>query len=449
MLLCGTHWLRAATDDLAQLRTQLAAAQNGDDKPAIIELSRRIAAADPNDSDAWESLARTQLEIEDFARFAETLAAWEKAVKKPAAAIEDFRGDLCAHEKDYKGAERHYLAFIARKPSASDAADMYDKLADLCVEQGRWTDTAAYRGKAIAAKDSAARRVDRACALLRLHQWDAAYAEMAKANKLEPDAVEVKEWMPQFERLRDFLPRIKTVEARIAKSPNEPNLLLERAHLFTLAQRPLLALDDCEKASRLQPVSMQARIQTAEALLDLKRDDDAAKLQVGKNLAREQNGHVSEQSLGELAEEDAIIAKSPGNAEPWAARSKTLRQLNEFTLALADARAALAADDKSAAAHFEMAHDLDGLGQTADALGHAIKATELAPANAVMWYYRGILEAQRANFSAAIESQTRSLAIRESTVALKAREESERRIGKLQEADTDLRRLNQLEPPPQ
>ena len=82
-----------------------------------------------------------------------------------------------------------------------------------------------------------------------------------------------------------------------------------------------------------------------------------------------------------------------------------------------------------------------GLGQTADAVNHVIKATELAPTNAVMWYYRGVLEAQRANFPAAIESQTRSLAIRESAVALKAREESERRIGKVQEADADLRRL--------
>ena len=74
---------------------------------------------------------------------------------------------------------------------------------------------------------------------------------------------------------------------------------------------------------------------------------------------------------------------------------------------------------------------------------------ELTPTNAVMWYYRGVLEAQRANFPAAIESQTRSLAIRESAVALKAREESERRIGKVQEADTDLRRFNELDPPRQ
>ena len=336
MLLCGTNWLRAAAD-VSQLRAQLSAAETADDKPSIIELSRRIVAIAPNDSDAWESLARTQLEIEDFDRFAETLDAWEKAVKKPAAAIEDFRGDLCAHQKDYKGAERHYLAFIARKPSASESRTCTTSSRICASSRDVGADNAAYRSKAIAAKDSAARRVDYACALLRLHKWDAAYAEMAKANKLEPDGAEVKEWMPQFERLQDYLSQIKTVEARIAKSPNEPSLLLERAHLFTLAQRPLLALDDCEKASKLQPASMRARIQTAEALLDLKRDDDAAKLQVSKNLAREQNGHVSDQSLGELAEEDSLIAKNPGDAEPLAARSKTLRQLNQYTLALADA----------------------------------------------------------------------------------------------------------------
>jgi tetratricopeptide (TPR) repeat protein len=446
-LLCGTNWLRSATNDVSQLRAQLSTAKTADDKPSIIELSRRVVAVAPNDAEAWESLARTQFEVEDFDRFAETLDAWEKAIKKPPAAIEDFRGDLCAHRKDYKGAAQHYLAFIARKPPASDVADAYDKLADLSVEQGRWSENAAYRSKAIAAKDSAARRVDYAAALLRLHKWDAAYAEMAKANKLEPDSAEVKEWLPQFERLQDFLPRVKTIEARIAKSPNDSSLLLDRARLFTLAQRPLLALDDCEQASKLQPTSMRARIQSAEVLLDLKRVDDAARLQVSKDLAREQNGHVSEQALRELADEDALIVQNRGKVEPLCARSKTLRLLNQFTLALADSRAALAIDDNSAAAHFEMAHDLDGLGEGRDALVQIAKATELDPKNAVMWYYRGVLEAQRANFSAAIESQTHSLAIRESTVALHAREQCARRLGKTAEADADLRRLRQLEPP--
>ena len=123
--------LRAATEDVSQLHAQLSAAEDADDKPSIIELSRRIVAIAPNDSDAWERLARTQLETEDFDRFAETLDAWEKAVKKPPAAIEDFRGDLCAHQKDYKNAERHYLAAVT--PATDDCTAALKVLPQDCA----------------------------------------------------------------------------------------------------------------------------------------------------------------------------------------------------------------------------------------------------------------------------------------------------------------------------
>ena len=85
-------------------------------------------------------------------------------------------------------------------------------------------------------------------AFLRLHKWDAAYADMAKANKMDATDSEVKEWLPQFERLQAFLPQIKALDAQIAKSPKDAGLLLERARIFTLAGRPLLALDDVQRA---------------------------------------------------------------------------------------------------------------------------------------------------------------------------------------------------------
>jgi len=448
--------LRAASSDVSRLRTQLAKAEEAGDKAAIIELSRRIVAIAPNDSDAWDTLARTQLDIEDLDRLAQTLDAWQKIRRPPAAAIEDFRGDLCLKRKDYQNAERHWLAFLATKPRAADAATEYDKLADLCVMQARWADNAAYRTKAIAAEDSAARRVFRACAFMRLHKWDAAYADMAKANKMDAPDPQVKEWLPQFERLQKFLPRIKALDARIAKSPNDIALLLDRARIFTLAGRPLLALDDAERALKLQPTSMRARIQTVEALLDVNRAEDAAKLQVSKDLLRgddklatassSHGGHVSEQALRGLGALDSRLLANPRDVDALAARSKILRGLLQFTLALADARAALEVDDKSAAAHFEAAHDLDGLGQSKDALAHARTATELDPNDPVKWYYRGVLEAQRADFPAAIESQTHSLGIRESLVALREREQCERRLGKVSQADVDLRRIRELAP---
>jgi len=445
-LLCVGHLVEGRAEDqqVAQLRTQLEAAKAAEDKPAIIELSRRILAITPNDPQLWQMLAQTQLETEDLDRLEQTLDAWEKAVKRPASSIEDFRGALAFKRKDYQNTEKHWLAFVGMKPRPSDAATGYDNLANLCAEQARWEDHAAYRTKAIAAKDSAARRVARACGYLRLHKWDAAYADMAKANKMDSSDSDVKEWLPQFEQLRRFLPQIKTLDAQIFKSPNNIELLLQRARLFTVADRPLLALDDAERAFKLQPASMRARIQTAEALLDTNREDDAAKLEVGKNLERQEDKHVSDEALDILGKLDTRLQANPKDAEALVARSKELKELGQLTLALADARAALAIDDKSADAHFEAARDLDRLNQQTEALSHARIATQLDPKDPEKWFYVGVLERQRANLPAAIESQTCSIEISESFVALSEREQCERRIGKISEADADLRRIRDL-----
>ena len=260
--------LLSADKQLSQLRVQLKAAEDAADKPAMIELSRRILAITPTDSNIWQTLAQTELETDDLDRLQQTLGAWQKAVRHPPAAIEDFQGTLCFKRRDYQNAERHWLAYSRRSRPPADAATEYDDLANLCAAQERWEDHAAYRTKAIAAKDSAARRVSRAIAFLRLHKWDAAYADMEKANKMDATDSQVKEWLPQFERLQLYLPQIKELDAQIAKSPRISALLLQRARVFTLAGRPLLALDDAERALKLQPASMRARIQTGEALLD-------------------------------------------------------------------------------------------------------------------------------------------------------------------------------------
>jgi len=441
--------VRAAAPELRQLRLQLSEAEKAEDKAAIAELSRRILEIAPTDSKTWEKLARTQLAMKDFDRCNTALDRWEKAVKPRPAVIEDLRGDVAFEQEGYKNAERHWLASIAAKPSRADAVNTDGKLADLCVAQSRWPENLELRTRIVALKDTAANRVGRATALLRLHRWDEAYIDINKANALDSSDQTVKEWLPQFERLQQFLPRIKALDAQIAKSPNDPaaaGLLLERARIFTLAGRPLLTLDDAERALKLQLASMRARIQTAEALLDVDRADDAAKLQVGKDLRRGGDKHVSDQALTDLAALDTRLSANPKDGEALTARSNVLRELRQFTLALADARAALAINDKSGAAHFEAAHDLDGLGQEKEALEHARIATELDPQDPTKWFLRGVLERQRANFTAAIESQTRSLEINESLVALAERAQCERRIGKIHEADADLRRIRELAP---
>lgn len=446
LFLFASDPLLSADKQLSQLRAQLQAAKDAADKPAIIELSQRILALTPTDSNIWETLAQAELETEDLDRLEQTLGGWQKAVRHPPAAIEDFQGTLCFKRKDYQCAERHWLAYVATKPPASDAADEYDSLADLCAPQARWEDHAAYRAKAIAAKDSAARRVARAIAFLRLRNWDAAYADMTKANQMDATDSQVKEWLPQFERLQLYLPRIKELDEQIAKSPNDLGLLLDRARLFTLAGRPLLALDDAEQAFKQQPASMRARIQTGEALLDNGRAEDAAKLQVGRLSRDREDGHVSELALRQLDMNDALLAQDAKNVEALVARAGVLRSLQQLTLALADAQAAIAVNEKSADAHFEAAHLLDDLGERKNALIHARIATELGPNDSEKWSFRGILERQRADFQAAIQSQTRSLQIAESLLALSEREQCERRTGKVSEADADLRRIRKLGP---
>lgn len=435
----------AATDDLSKLRTQLSLASDAEDNASVAELSRRIIALAPADNKTWEQLARAELAMKDYDHCAATLAAWRKAVKPPPAAIDDISGDLALEKEDYAGAERSWLAFVARKPAAADAAVAYDALADLYVTQSRWAESEKFRAKAIAAESTAARLCLHAQSLLRLHQWDAAAAEMNRAEQKDPDDGEVKDWLPQFERLETFFPRIKALDARIAKAPNDLNLLLDRARLFTLAERPLLALDDCQRAMKQHPESMRARIQAGEALLDTDEPEAAAKLRVSDKLLRNRDKHVSEEAIHDLTAQDAAIAAQPDSAEPLAARAKTLRNLKQPSLALADAQAALAIDEDSAAANFEAARCLDDLDHSAEALQSAVRATELNPNDAVGWYLRGLIEAKRADFAAAIASQTKSIGINESIDALRAREEAQRRSGKVREADVDLARIWELQ----
>ena len=437
--------LQSAGTDVLGFHKQLAAAQKETDKPAIIELSRRIVEADPQDSTTWETLARTQFEVAEYERCTATLNAWANAVKPAPAVLDDLRGDVAEARKDHKAAERYWRSYIMADPEAIDGLE---KLADLCAGEKRWRDAVEFRTRALALDETAVGRIRRANLYLELHEWDKALDDSDKANALDPSDATVKEWLPKFELLRKFIHRIKVLDTQIGKSQGVAVLWLDRARLFTLADRSNLALADCRQAMNLGP-GMRARIQTGEALLDLGLGEEAARLNVSYDLARDENKHVNEGALRALGDCDAQVLQNPGKADPLIIRAKALRRLNQYVLALADARAALALDSNSAGAHFEAAHALDALGRTKEAMSQITIATELDPNDPVMWYYRGLLEAQRADFAAAIQSQTRSLAIRESSVALLEREKCERRTGRIAEADADATRRNQLPTPQQ
>ena len=122
ILLAGSAFAATEAPELQQLRGQLKKAQDAEDEPAVIELSRRIVGIAPNDAETWDTLAQTQLESEDLDGLGRTLDPWQKAFRRPPATIEDFRAGLCFKRKDYQCAEQDWLAFIATKPPRVDVA---------------------------------------------------------------------------------------------------------------------------------------------------------------------------------------------------------------------------------------------------------------------------------------------------------------------------------------
>jgi tetratricopeptide (TPR) repeat protein len=444
LLAMAVVFLQASEADVKVLRKQLQAAEDASDNSAIVELSRRIVEMDPNDSETWETLANKQLELEDLDRCAATLDAWQTRVRPRPAVIDNIRGDLALSRKDNRAAEHYWRLYIGADPAATDTLE---KLAKLSESAGDWAAAASWRTRALAQDKTVAGLMARANDYLELRAWDKSFADVNKANSIDASDAAVKDALPSFEFLRKFLPPIKALDAQIAKSPDAPLLWMDRAHLFILANRPHLALEDAEHAMKLAPEMRRARIQAGEALWDLGRGKEAAALDVSYNLKRDKNNHVSEEALRALGAADSLVLNNPGQAEPFVVRANALRQINQDKLALADTEFALKLDPGSTSAQLQAAQALDSLGRLREAIAHAERATQLNPNDPVSWYYCGLLEAKRANFAAAIECQSRSLAIRKSSAALLEREKCERRIGRIADAELDAQRRNQLPTP--
>lgn len=141
---------------------------------------------------------------------------------------------------------------------------------------------------------------------------------------------------------RERQAKIQVLDEKLASAPDDAELLLERARLLIRSGERGRALADSQRAMKLQPSWIHARVQTGECLQDVGRTDEAQKLQVPKDLVRADNGHVAESVLLELAREDKRVDNNPNDPAPLIERAKTLRALHLFNLALADSEAAAA-----------------------------------------------------------------------------------------------------------
>ncbi len=402
------------------------------------ELAQRWIGSSPQNHHAWESLIRAQIGAGDFGNAQRTLEEWKSAARKPLKNWDELAGDLASNKGDaplaiaawQRGLHAwpknirllHKVAFAHRasqQPEAEDAA---------------WTE-------ALAIEDTGSARIDRALCRRRLHRWPEALEDYRRAQELAADDPDVRRGAKLFERLSKFLPQIREVDARIAMTPEDDQLLADRALLFLRSEDYELALDDSDAAEQKATWAIRPKLFRALALTGLGRGTECADFKVGSGLRLKGLTPEFLETLGRL---DSEISLERNNAELYLSRAWQLNEIGQPTLALEDAENAARCDEKSAVAHAEASYALSKLGRTEEALRQIEQATELDANLRVAWHYRGELEMQREDFPTAIESLSRALALEETTDALQKREQCYMKLGLYQKAEEDHRALEIL-----
>ncbi|HWB61810.1 MAG TPA: tetratricopeptide repeat protein [Chthoniobacteraceae bacterium] len=430
-----------AADSRKDLDAQLAAAEAIDppDTASAAEICRRILLLDPKDDAIREKRARDLFELGEYKDCQAELDAWARVDKKVPPAATDIAGDLAhARADDDETADAQavklWLAYIAMKPREPET---YKKIAEIYEQQSDWTELDGILTKLIKVEDSALTRVTRACARLELRHWDDAIADINKANQLDATDDSVKQWLPQFETLEKSLPKIKDLDRKIAaaKKP-DAFLLLERGKIFLDIGRDSLALQDADAALKALPGSRRAILQKFKAGAG---GDEATEMHVV--VAKLDFDDKALFGLGDL---DEKIAANPHDAALYTDRARACSDIEQYGLAIDDAREAVKLNPKSADALVELGFAEMKLDHPHDAAREFSRAIELDPKNAIGWRSLGELAMDRADYPDAIENFTKSLDLHQSPLVLQKREECYRNSGHKKEADEDLQLREKL-----
>lgn len=401
-----------------------------------VPLARKVLHFAPNDDGAWARLAQAQSGAHDLTGLRQTLNQWRAAVKKPSAKYDEYRGDLAlaeGREADALAAWTKAVAHWRRKPRVSI------KIARLEQANGHWAEAVGAWTRVLQDEQSAPALINRAICHRHLHNWESARADLERAAQIAPGSSLVRQELTLLDRLGKFLAAIRDLDRELKALPNDAFLLADRALLFLRAGDPSLALDDARQAARLAPGAVRPKLFRALAEGMLGRARDRAAFPEGLRLEALSSDFL--QTIGRL---DAEIAAEPKSTDLFSNRAWQLNEIGQPQLALADAEAALENDPKSAGALAEASYALAKLQRAPEAYERIKQATGLDPSSSTAWQYRGELEIERNDYSAAIDSLTRALALNQTAAALARREECYRRLGLFAKAEDDHRLLEQL-----
>lgn len=432
----GCH--RPLSKEQKALRAEVSRAMREQSYEKAAALAREALQSTPHDSGLWDRLVQAQFALGDLDGAKRVLATWRVAVEKPSPKMEEYGGDIAMAEHEPAAASQYWSRALVGLPKN---VRLLEKLARAENAQGKWDDENAAWKRVIDAHDNATARVHRALCRRRLHHWQDAFDDLQRAQKFAPEDAEVIRAGKLFSRLAQALSVIRELDARLVLSPNDAALLTDRAVLFLRQDDPELAIADCEVAMKAQTTAMRPRLFRALALLQLGRPDEATRLGVRGASRLDSFSPEALQTLGRL---DSEISAETNNAELYVSRAWQLNDIGQPSLALGDAVKASTLDPKSAGALAETSYASMMLGRPDEAFDEVKRATEFDPHFSTAWQYRAELEMQRGDWTAAVESFSRNLAITQTATALAKREQCYRELGLLLKAEEDHRAVADL-----
>jgi tetratricopeptide (TPR) repeat protein len=436
--LCTTGCRRTISDEERAARTEVRRALHDRSFQPAVTLARRVLKFAPNDNGAWARLAQAQFGADDLSGLRQTLADWERAVKRTPAKYHEYRGDLALADGHRADALAAWKESVARKDRK---ARVFIKIARLEQADFHWPEAAAAWTRGMKSDKTAVALVNRAICYRHLHSWETALADLHRAEHLAPQDPLVRQQVALLDRLGKFLAEVRDLDKELAALPDDAELLADRALLFLRAEDAALALDDARQAAQLATTAVRPQLFRALAERALGRTAEPARSAVHSSLRLEA---LSPEFLQTIRRLDAEIVAEPGSADLRTDRAWQLNEIDQPQLALADAESAIGSDPKSVGAYAEASYALEKLKREPEAYDQIKRATELDPNFSTAWQYRGELEMRRADYPGAIDSLTRALAINQTAAALTKREECYRKLGLLAKAENDHKALEQF-----
>jgi len=331
--------------DGANLRDQLKLAEQADDRPAQIEITRRILAENPGDNTLQSQLLQLWLDDGDYDMAERSLDDWKDAPENVSAAARGIILMVRGHSDDAIRVLEVYHAkapadlAITRQLSGYLSGDPSRQLALLEAAPG--------------VAENPDLLVSRAFARLYLHDYQGALADFAIADKLDPQSPAVKSNLAEFDRVRVASEAIRLTSGQLTQNPRDFSARARRAYWYlSLGYRatPLeKATADAEAALALVPGSSAARMMLATALVRSgKLSQEAALKKYGVDLSK---SFLIPGTLDQLIVEDLKLQKNPQDGKALADRAGILSHLPaQFQLALDDTNTALDLDPNNAAA---------------------------------------------------------------------------------------------------